>query len=583
MNNQRLGLIFWLFAFVIIGCYLYYIHLYALNIPISDDYDLVRVKYTLMTQEFSWWQKIQLLLEPENDHRILLPRSIALIDFALEGFINYRTLIWIVNGSLLGILGFWWISFSKKGLHPWYFIPILLWYLNPFVFDVTLWGINGMQHTTLNLLVFASLYLLATYPKLFPTVLALLLAFAATFTNGNGFLVFPAGLTILLLSKDWEKSAWWSLGMVVALLAYFLNYSVGQATKVTISGPFIQNLFVSFAALSGGWVAAFKGNSQTWLLWGAFSVGFVCLLGLTIWLLGQVFFTTSKPRPSQIYFWVGIFLFSVMTIGIIAVSRGGRDVYSVFTSRYSLYPLHLLTLTYISLLTWKAVSQKWLVRFAFVFGVAFVLMSVYQYQLDIDVRRRSLIADHYNWRQHRKLMTHFRSELADFFTQSAYDKGIYRFTNFPLKEAETMISAPANLSTGTQLDLKLSTNVKPIDFFGHPQKVAQFTLENSSLSQPEFGQGGVYLVLKSQKNTTYLLPTWPIQGGKRQFLTKGKVYKNGFVVTFYNENFKPDTYQIGILSPKDKGYALRYFSQSIQIDSLHTQLLGMEAIKKGAL
>lgn len=573
MDKKRLQLLLGLIILVIVGSYLYYIHLYAVNIPISDDYDLVRVKYTLLTQEFSWWEKIKLLLEPENDHRILIPRSIALLDDAIEGFINYRTLIWVVNSSLLGILGFWFVSFLKKGLNAWCFIPVLLWYLTPFVFDVTLWGINGMQHTTLNLLVFASLYLLATYPQLLPTVFALVLAFAATFTNGNGFLVFPAGLMILLLSKNWKKSAWWSIGMMVALLAYFLNYSVGQATKVTVSGQFIQNLLVSFAALSGGWMAAFKGNSQAWLLWGAFAVGFSSLVGLTLWLISQTFFSPTKPRPSQIYFWVGVFMFSIMTIGIIAVSRGGRDVYAVFTSRYSLYPLHLLTLTYISLLTWKAVSQKWLSRLALVFGIVFALMSLYQYQLDIDVRRRSLIADHYNWRQHRKLTTHFRSELADFFTQPAYDKGIYRFTNFPLEKAEAMISAPADTSLGEKLDLKLSTQIKSIDFFNHPQKVAQFTLENSSLSQPEFGQEGVYLVLKSQKNTTYLLPTWPIQGGKRQFLTTGKVYKTGFVATFYNENFVADTYRIGVLRPSDQGYSLRYISQFIQIDSLHAQLI----------
>jgi hypothetical protein len=119
----------------------------------------------------------------------------------------------------------------------------------------------------------------------------------------------------------------------------------------------------------------------------------------------------------------------------------------------------------------------------------------------------------------------------------------------------------------------LSTHVKSIDFFNHPQKVAQFTLENNSVSQPEFGKAGLFLVFKSQKNTTYLLPTWPIQGGKRQFLATGKVYKAGFVVTFYNENFVPDTYRIGILSPSGKGYSLQYVSQSIQIDSLHAQLI----------
>ncbi|MEZ4901220.1 MAG: hypothetical protein R2822_05385 [Spirosomataceae bacterium] len=89
----------------------------------------------------------------------------------------------------------------------------MLFYFTPFVFDVTLWGINGIS-IPLNLLVFATLYILANYSKILPTCLAIVLAFAATFTNGNGFLVFPAGLAILLLAKEWKKalggvSQWW--------------------------------------------------------------------------------------------------------------------------------------------------------------------------------------------------------------------------------------------------------------------------------------------------------------------------------------------------------------------------------------
>ncbi|MEZ4901221.1 MAG: hypothetical protein R2822_05390 [Spirosomataceae bacterium] len=258
-----------------------------------------------------------------------------------------------------------------------------------------------------------------------------------------------------------EKSLGWSVAMVVALLAYFLDYSVGQATKVTISGAFVQNLFVSFGALSGGWVAAFKGDNQAWLLWVSFVVGSASVLGLLVWLMRHTLFTPIKTRSNQFYFWVGIFLFSVMTIVIIAVSRGGQDVYSVFTSRYSLYPLHLLTLSYLALLTWKPTYQAWLARLAFVFGVAFALMSYYQYQLNMDVRRRSFNCRSLQLAAASSIITHFRSELADFFTQPAYDKGIYRFDHFPLAVAETAINMPADTSQLLKIDLGISTHIKP--------------------------------------------------------------------------------------------------------------------------
>jgi hypothetical protein len=575
VNQPRIGLFFWLLVLLIIGGYLYYINLYAVNIPITDDYDLVRVKYTLLTQELSWWQKIKLLLEPENDHRILVPRSIALLDYTIEGFINYRSLIGVVNVSLLGILGFWFLSFFKRGLNAWFFLPLLLWYLTPFVFDVTLWGINGMQHTTLNLLVFCTLALTSYSTSPWAFGVALVVGFAATFTNGNGFLVFPAGLAVLLLAQEWKKSILWILGMVAALLAYFLNYHVGQATKVAFSGEFVGNLLLSFAALSGGWVAAFKGSSPSWLLWGAFVVGSLSLLIITLWLAYQLFMTPQRARKTRPYLWVGVFIFSILTIGIIAVSRGGRDVYSVFTSRYSLYPLHLLTLTYLALLSWKSISPSWVFRIAIIFGGIFMTMSLYQYQRDMDERRRSLMADHYNWRQHRKLITHFRSELADFFTLPAYQKGIYRFDNFPLgADTEKLLNSVADTTQKATLNLTITTSQKKVDFFGHPQTIAQFTLANSDVLQPEFGEGtGVFLVLKSTRNKTYLLPTLPIQGGKRAFLTAAKVYKPGFVLTVYNENFVPDTYRIGILKPIKDGYRLQYFAQAIQVDSLNARIV----------
>lgn len=572
MGNSTKSLIWGSIIVGIVVGYLFYIDASAVNIPISDDYDLVRVKYRLMTGDYSWWETIQILLEPENDHRILLPRSVALLDYALEGFINYRSLIWFVNASLLGILVFWFLSFRRNHLSKWAILPVLLWYCTPFVFDVTMWGINGMQHTTLNLLVFASLYLLVYYPSTIGTAIAILLAFAATFTNGNGFLIFPAGLVILLLSQNWKKSIVWGSGMVLSLLAYFLNYSFGQATQIKVSGDFFQNLILSFGALVGGWAAAFRGQNPSWLLVSSFIIGIITLIGLLTWFLKRTLLAPLKPTSSKPYFWIGVFLFSVMTIGIIAISRGGRDVYSVFTSRYSLYPLHILTIAYGALLLTRPIPNKWLTSIASGFGVLFMIGSYYQYQVDVETRRRSLVADHYNWRHHRKLLTHFRSELADFYTQPAYDKGLYRFNNSPLATAEAALDAPADTNKLSPLQLTLSTHSKPIDYFGHPQTVAQFTLENESILQPNTGKG-TFIVLKSSNNTTYVLPAIPQSGGRKLFVRQGKIYKSGFKSTFYNENFVPADYRIGILSASPQGFDLKFSNQIIRIDSLHAKLI----------
>ncbi|MCU0342141.1 MAG: hypothetical protein MUE30_19915 [Spirosomaceae bacterium] len=288
----------WILVSIFLVAYLYYIHIFAVNIPITDDYDLVRVKYTLLTQKFSFWEKIQLLLEPENDHRILVPRSIALSATAIEGYVNYRTIIGVVNLCLFGILGLWFGTFRRQfGLRNyWYFVPVLVFYLNPYVFDVTLWGINGMQHTTLNLLVLGSLYVLSNHTRLFG--LAIVLAVMSTFTNGNGFLVFAAGLLVLGLSKDWKRSAVWAAAMVMSIGFYFYKYSFGQATQVKLSVLFFQNLVVSFGALVAGWVASFKGQTNNYL-WVAFGVGILLLGWLVKVLLWEAMRRFWQPRREE--------------------------------------------------------------------------------------------------------------------------------------------------------------------------------------------------------------------------------------------------------------------------------------------
>ncbi|MFN4146059.1 MAG: hypothetical protein ACK4GN_09565 [Runella sp.] len=571
---NKANTLFWTIILSIVVVYGYFIHRVAVNLPISDDYDLIRVKYVFLTENLTWWQRLRELLQPENDHRILIPRSVALLNYQIEGFINYRSLIAVVNVSLLGLMALWGSSLRKVKLPIGHLIPILLCYLSAFTFDVTLWGINGMQHTTLNLLVFTSLYLAAVATSMRGHLLALVLAWAATFTNGNGFLVFPSAIVFLALVRRWPQVAIWCVGMAGALLAYFLDYRFGQATKVAWSGEFLQNLIVSLGALSGGWVAAFKGATWLPVLWGAAIVGFGILGWLMFWFC-QKWWKTQPHTPPMVLFWIGIFLFSVFTIGIIAISRGGTDVYSIFTSRYSLYPLHLLTLAYIALLLSLPQHPKALGTGSLIFSILFWLMSYYNYAPSIDLRRRNLIADDFNWRQHHQLTMSFRSWLADFFSLPAYEKRVFKLNDFKLVEGEKYIIAPFD-STQKRISipLTLSTTTDSIDFFNHPQIVHKFSLGNTTLPQPELGRNeGVYLVLKSPQNRTYLLPTWPKQGGRKQFFTTGKVYKAGFDLTLYNENFKPDTYQIGVLQPQNQSFTLQYTPYRLKIDSTHVQLL----------
>lgn len=547
------------------GLFVPFLCRYLINVPIVDDYDFVRATYFLETQPMSFFKKIDFLLETQNDHRMLIGRIVAYLDYAIEGSLNYKTLAVLGLFCLLGILVYWRQTLGRMGADKWLILPLVFIYLSAISHDHYFWGINALQHPLLNLLVFASLFLLGFKKSNGYFTLSIILALAAMITFGNGFLVFPAGFFMLLFLHNKQKLAIWSVVSIVAIGFNFLyDYELGQATHLDKTPGFILNVIISFIAFAGAWTEPFRAPG-TWAL--PFAAG-CATLAINCYGL----FRALRQKKEYAPFLGGIFAFTTMTMGIIALSRGGQDIENVFPGRYTLYQQHLLALVFLYIVAWS-LNQSWKTKVlpvATVLAIGFNLVALVHYFPLIEQRNRILMADSYNWKKNRKLLTNFRSELADFFTLPAYEMGIYTMDAFPLKTWELSAAYPASLKT-KDLDLELTAEKEERDYFGHPQTIVKFELRNSDATQPELT---TFLTFHSDSlGKSYVLPALVSASGKRDLLTKGKLLRDGFFVKSFSENFKPGTYEIGILKEVKPAVAESFITPyEVYVDSTNVIL-----------
>jgi hypothetical protein len=136
------------FIALIVSFFLVYSFLFTVNYPFQDDLLLLNFVNEVVNgvnlQEF-----LGLLFRTDNDHKVVIPRLITLVNYILTGSLNYKFFIVLVWSNLLFILYFLYSQFRKFDLPISYFIPVPLLFLQPQYYEVSQWAINGMQHSFL--------------------------------------------------------------------------------------------------------------------------------------------------------------------------------------------------------------------------------------------------------------------------------------------------------------------------------------------------------------------------------------------------------------------------------------------------
>ncbi|TAE27830.1 MAG: hypothetical protein EAZ91_15680 [Cytophagales bacterium] len=393
--------------------WLYWAHL-AVNVPKWDDHAL---KFYLLEseRETTIWGKLYQLFKQHNEHRIVLDRVATWLDFNLFGKLNYRHLMVLGNACLLGVVAIFGVvihsahqgsaagpkSPTDASDRP---NPKSLLYLPPIAFllfnlsswENAFWGMAALQNFGVVLWVVWAIYSLAFNRSLAG---ALMLAFLATLTSGNGLIIWPIGTVLLALQRRSKPLLVWLASAVVVVGLYFVGYKKPAGNPPDRGG--VVDLLKGWLAFNGasGEVFALGNPFTACLVLGAILT--IALLTAGVWLLrNQIqLLRRTDPMSNQIQlFLLGCLAFGLGTAAIVAWSRVGFGMETLITSRYKIYSLLLLCVAYVFAVTHTSGRVRQLVGVLGLTGSAgLASLSYLTYSDEVIWWRRWMLTNQYNW------------------------------------------------------------------------------------------------------------------------------------------------------------------------------------------
>lgn len=366
-----------------------------------------------LDEETSFSGKIYQFVKQHNEHRIVYDRLVTWLDYHLTGKLNFVHLMFIGNLSLMGLVAVFGRILSQPVGVPdgsfvrgtgvnWrvglvYLPPVAFLLLNLSHWENMFWGMAALQNFTVMLWVFLAIYVLAYTRK---TGLAIVLALAATLTSGNGLLVWPVGLVLLLLQTGFaRKKAYltivqWLFWAVLAVAGYFWQYE-----KPPGNPPLRSSLFQFIK----GWLA-FNGSAAEAIPVGpvvglcVLAGGICLLLVLAICLAIGRKYLHRKPLSSLDFFFLGAVAFLVGTSVVVAWTRTGFGFNTLITSRYKLYSLLLMVVLYTYLVSQAGASLKrWVLMGGLLISSGLMAGSYLTYLGDTIWWRQWMLTNQFNW------------------------------------------------------------------------------------------------------------------------------------------------------------------------------------------
>ncbi len=534
---------------------------YAVNVPWMDDVEsFIGFMLTyLKTDQLS--DKIYWLFKPNNEHRILFAKLATVGMHSLTGEVNFRGLIFIAFGCLLGLLFYFFRIFQSLRLPLLAFLPVPLLLLQPQFHLTSNWAITALQHEAAAFLVFSSLYLLAEQTsKRFGG--ALLVQLLASFSMSNGLFGWVAGAGVLLVQREFKKLAFW-LGIgAAAIFFYFHDFANPQGNESSI-GFFLKNphlVFFGFFTFLGGQfdffpeAEIFRRSILPTLAGFALLPTLLFLLWKMLWPWPKSVLHAPIDLAKRRYFFVGGYGFLLVNAVVVAFLRP-RFGYSVMLiSNYMLYPSLLVCLIYLNLLS-EAKNSKWLKRYVWGgIGIGTLVWGVmYFWHLPALAERKQRIeAFAFNQKHNGNgLGAMVGTTYGTFMKQwmeGAVSQGFYRYPdNMFTSSAEKALLAPIP----TKLDKNLQFKVE--------EQGDSFWV--SSFDGPVVrGSQRACVIVKSAAHT-YLFPIIT-QFRPRPFYLNGPA--SGLAAEVLKSALYPGTYQVGLyIAPDPSGIV--YSSQQITI------------------
>lgn len=320
----------------------------AVNVPKWDDHAL---KFSLLQFEkaaspLSWFKEV---VKRHNEHRIVLDRLLTWADFNWFGKLNFARLMVYGDMSLLFLVALFGTMLARY-TKPWYVFlpPVAFFIISLAQWENLYWALSSIQNFGIVFWSLACIYTLAHRPKPW---LAIVLATVATLVSGNGFLVWPIGILMLLVQHRKDDLLPWSIAAVLVTALNFWDYAMPNTHPPTRGNVF--ELAGACLAFLGAAIEALP-TSQPYLLSLLLGAGLLVYWSLEL-RRTFTFFQHKAGWDALRTFGFGALAFLVGTAVVVVWGRFGYGKDMLLTSRYRIYSLTLLTLTYTY---WLSVRYK---------------------------------------------------------------------------------------------------------------------------------------------------------------------------------------------------------------------------------
>ncbi|WP_247235049.1 hypothetical protein [Telluribacter sp. SYSU D00476] len=562
MPRKALHIFVFLAILVPIFVYFWVFDFYAVNIPKWDDHTLKEflLKYSQAT---TWSERWAALAKQHNEHRIMLTRLVALVDFQIFGALNYVHLMLVGNIMLLGVILLCWLILRANNKPFYTLLPIPFIWLTLASWENMYWGMAAIQNFGVVVLVLWVLYL-SVAPQFGYFIVSIILLGVTVVTSGNGLLVLPIGAVILFLAKKGSRFGIWLVMSGVYAYLYFHTYTTPDSN--TTHHASLLDMVKGYMAFLGSFAEAFpvQDHLQICIIMGVvlFLVA-VSIISTNLFriLLGHYEYQAARTTD---LICLGTLLFILGTAAIVVYSRADLGVGPLITSRYKIYSFLLLIIGYL----YVVIPIRGSFLSPYVSGIVFltVLYNIFSYHyhlVDAFNLRKQLVTMQFNNTILTKNLrpdkdTSFVANLvAD--TPVFYEKWLHMV---PVASRQQFAGTTRGL-----VELYNQTTIQPTN--------DAIQVRNEQYTSQLLQDSGVYILLSS-KNRYYLYPAYRTRNtNRKQLFLKQHYFASGFGVDIPFGEIEAGRYAVGLVRQQGERVGI-YFGK----DSITTKAVEQEIIRK---
>ncbi len=496
--------------------HLWMVYRLAVNIPYIDDYTFLVDCIDSQTKGLTLTDYLSRLFHPHGEHIILFARLTALLDYYIEGSLNFRTLFIVGNLTFVGSVYILYRLAQRGGLKPMYFLPVVLLLFQPqFYENTTTWAICALQHLPALFFAFLAFDLMSrSSEKAF--FLSLPIAFLSVFSNGNGLIVFAIGLLIILLSASRTRLFVWLIFTALSLGLYVYVHHTTHSPEIGSNLKHPLRVIAGFFLMAGSVGLLFSRSIGLLMAIGLCEIAFVGflisqtvirhlttkkpLLHFSAW-LRQI--RSSLPITGSFVVLSACYLYVVLTLLTISFARSLGWYPSLLLPRFLWFAAMGTATGYLLTLLWLKTRYRLLAsRVALAIALIIYCLSYWVNLGELRNVRQLLLSDTHNWRAHKMLISmpvstnqhdHFYSSIL----QAAVQKGVYKLPASPLD---------TDLRKAISLPPIAGPLVQDSSFVMGERRIHCLSINSDLPDGTMFDSRDVYLLVKSSTHTFI----WPV-------------------------------------------------------------------------